>query len=262
MRYCQTVLYNFYNLHTKIVVSVLKIYQTDVILRLEKIVERGLIVMSFAQKLKELRKNRGLSQKALAEQIGKTARIISYYENEEYGQAVPKMDFVQLIADFFEVPITYFDETTKSKTKQDILVEKLISMSVDEIINWTLIDDSLVEFSSEVSFVCDDILERFKINVKNDFGPAYCFDKNDIFYILSKDAIWGYALYVYKINWFSAYNIELVNCDIITVDLLGRLYKIIESSLDMKNVNFLDDVINNLTVEPKEKIIDDDDVPF
>ena len=136
-------------------------------------------------------------------------------------------------------------------------------MSVDEIINWTLIDDSLVESSSEVSFVCDDILERFKINVKNDFGPAYCFDKNDIFYILSKDVIWGYALYVYKINRFSAYDIELVNCDIITVDLLGRLYKIIESSLDMKNVNFLDDVIDNLTIEPKEQIImDDDDVPF
>ncbi|WP_455104166.1 helix-turn-helix domain-containing protein [Peptostreptococcus sp.] len=219
--------------------------------------------MSFAQKLKDLRKSRGLSQKALAEHIGKTARIISYYENEENGQALPKMDFVQLIADFFEVPITYFDETTKSKTKQDVLVEKLISMSVDEIINWTLIDDSLVESSSEVSFVCDDILERFKINVKNDFGPAYGFDKNDIFYILSKDVIWGYALYVYKINWFSAHDIELINCDIITVDLLGRLYKIIESSLDMKNVNFLDDVIDNLTIEPKEQIImDDDEVPF
>ena len=68
---------------------------------------------------------------------------------------------------------------------------------------------------------------------------------------------------MYKINWFSAHNIELVNCDIITVDLLGRLYKIIESSLDMKNVDFLDDVIDNLTIEPKEHIIiDDDDVPF
>ena len=97
--------------------------------------------MSFAQKLKDLRKSRGLSQKALAEQIGKTARIISYYENEENGQALPKMDFVQLIADFFEVPITYFDETTKNKTKQDVIVEKLIDLSTDEKIKWDLLDN-------------------------------------------------------------------------------------------------------------------------
>ena len=118
--------------------------------------------MSFAQKLKELRKSSGLSQKALAQKIGKTARVISYYENEENGQALPKMEFVQLVAEAFDVPITYFDDNIQGKTKEDVLIEKLIDLSTDEKIVWNLMKDwapDVYDFDYS-SMIIEDVRHR------------------------------------------------------------------------------------------------------
>ncbi|WP_455078894.1 helix-turn-helix domain-containing protein [Peptostreptococcus stomatis] len=206
--------------------------------------------MSFAQKLKDLRKSRGLSQKALAEQIGKTARIISYYENEENGQALPKMDFVQLIADFFEVPITYFDETTKNKTKQDVIVEKLIDLSTDEKIKWDLLDNKKREDDTGIGFVCDEIKKDFKIVLGENIVKTYVFESvyghSKNYYIITQEPILGYALYIYNIKNVSDLDFKVQNYEFVTSDLLVRLFKIIESSIDMKNLEFLDDILRDL----------------
>ncbi|WP_304206578.1 helix-turn-helix domain-containing protein [Peptostreptococcus russellii] len=213
--------------------------------------------MSFAQKLKDLRKNRGLSQKALAEQIGKTARIISYYENEENGQALPKMEFVQLVADFFDVPINYFDETVKSKTKQDVIIEKLIDLSTDEKIKWSLLDNESLESSSEISFICEEIKNRYKIDLQEGILKAYIFDsvfdEGKNYYIIAQDPIFGYSLYIYKIVWNGPYEIRIENSEWLSSDLLVRLFKIIESTIDLKNLEFLDNVLKDL---------ENNDVPF
>lgn len=55
--------------------------------------------------IKSLRKSRGMTQKQLAEKIGKTSSAIAQYEN---GQAFPRPDALKAIADVFKVDPTLF----------------------------------------------------------------------------------------------------------------------------------------------------------
>lgn len=217
--------------------------------------------MSFAQKLKELRKSSGLSQKALARKIGKTARVISYYENEENGQALPKMEFVQLVAEAFDVPITYFDDNIQGKTKEDVLIEKLIDLSTDEKIVWNLMEDwapDVYDFEYS-SMIVEDVRRNYDCNI--DEHNTYFFGKSGFFYTICLDVNHGYALYIHRIYCPTEYQSEIIVREKITNNLLARLYKIIESSGELTDVQFIDDAINNLN-EPDTNLIDCDDVPF
>ena len=55
---------------------------------------------AFAERLRELRKERGLSQIQLAEKLGVDFRTISNWEN---GVRKPDIDMLVIVADFFEV---------------------------------------------------------------------------------------------------------------------------------------------------------------
>lgn len=59
---------------------------------------------TFSDRLKELRKNKGLSQKALAESVGMSDTGIQNYELETRK---PNSDVVIKLADFFEVSADY-----------------------------------------------------------------------------------------------------------------------------------------------------------
>ncbi len=59
---------------------------------------------TFPQRLKELRKQRGLSQSQLAEAIGLTKQTISLWER---GARRPEFDTMTDVADFFEVNLSY-----------------------------------------------------------------------------------------------------------------------------------------------------------
>lgn len=54
----------------------------------------------FKERLRELRKERGLSQIQLAEKLGVDFRTISNWEN---GVRKPDIDMLVIVADFFEV---------------------------------------------------------------------------------------------------------------------------------------------------------------
>lgn len=56
-------------------------------------------------KLKELIKQKKISQKTLAKQLGVTEACISHYVN---NQRVPKFDVVVKLAGFFNVDVDYF----------------------------------------------------------------------------------------------------------------------------------------------------------
>lgn len=58
----------------------------------------------FSEILKELRKEKGLSQKGLAEGLNMTERVIRYYESKEHR---PDLDVLIKIAQFFEVSLDY-----------------------------------------------------------------------------------------------------------------------------------------------------------
>ena len=62
------------------------------------------ITIKFAERLRELRKDEGLSQTKLAEHLGVTQRKISYWER---GDVDPDMYSLCKISDFFEVSVDY-----------------------------------------------------------------------------------------------------------------------------------------------------------
>ena len=63
-----------------------------------------IITIKFAERLRELRKDDGLSQTKLAEKLGVTQRKIPYWER---GDVDPDMYSLWKISDFFEVSVDY-----------------------------------------------------------------------------------------------------------------------------------------------------------
>lgn len=60
--------------------------------------------MNFAQRLKELRKSKGISQYEFAKAIGKSKSLISMYES---GERIPPFETQEVIADYFNVGLDY-----------------------------------------------------------------------------------------------------------------------------------------------------------
>ena len=60
--------------------------------------------MDFKERLKELRKRKGLSQVALAERLGMSKSTIGMYET---GDIKPSLEALNALADFFNVNISY-----------------------------------------------------------------------------------------------------------------------------------------------------------
>lgn len=75
---------------------------------------------SFAKRLKELRKAKGLTLEQLGNDIGTTRATLSNFENEKKK---PSLDMVIKIADYFQVSIDYLvgrtDDPTFHRTKRD-----------------------------------------------------------------------------------------------------------------------------------------------
>ena len=63
----------------------------------------------FSERLLQLRKDRGVSQTAVAKEIGVSSRI---YQDYEYGKSEPKMSNLVSIADFFGVSLDYLTGRT------------------------------------------------------------------------------------------------------------------------------------------------------
>ena len=68
--------------------------------------------MTLGEKIQKLRKQRGLSQEALAEKVTVTRQTISKWE---LGQSLPDLDFIAQLSDIFNVSSDYLikDEMTE-----------------------------------------------------------------------------------------------------------------------------------------------------
>ena len=93
--------------------------------------------MSTAEKIKEMRKKAGLSQKELGEKLGVSQVMISAYES---GIRKPKIETLQKIAAALNVSLEVLDPNIVIKTLTDI--EKAIEDLID--INDTLLFNKLV----------------------------------------------------------------------------------------------------------------------
>ena len=70
--------------------------------------------MKFADRLKELRISKGLSQKELAKLMGVSSSTISMYEQD---QREPSFEIEERIADYFNVDLDYLRGGSNSTTK-------------------------------------------------------------------------------------------------------------------------------------------------
>ncbi|MCK9444998.1 MAG: helix-turn-helix domain-containing protein [Tissierellaceae bacterium] len=68
----------------------------------------------FAQRLKELREEAGLTQDELAKKLNLTQSTIAYYEN---GKKMPTMENAKILAQIFNISLDYlFGKMDKTKT--------------------------------------------------------------------------------------------------------------------------------------------------
>src|SRR5690625_4026886 len=68
------------------------------------ITSKGVFDMTFGNKLYKLRKEKGLSQEALAEQLNTSRQAISKWEND---QGFPETEKIIMIGNIFEVSMDY-----------------------------------------------------------------------------------------------------------------------------------------------------------
>lgn len=71
--------------------------------------------MGFGEKLFKLRKEKGLSQEALAEKLNKTRQAVSKWEN---GQGFPETEKLIMIGNVFEVSLDYLLKETAEQSNE------------------------------------------------------------------------------------------------------------------------------------------------
>ena len=86
--------------------------------------------MTFAEKLKELRKHAGLSQEKLAEKLGVSRQAITKWEG---GSGVPDIDNIMAISKLFDVSMDeLFSNEKIEKKESDFLYESITEYDIDE----------------------------------------------------------------------------------------------------------------------------------
>ena len=90
--------------------------------------------LNFGTKLKELRINSGLTQKQLAERLGVTKSVISFYEQRE---RTPSPDILIKLATIFHCTTDYLLGIEKSKTIEisglDSEDEKVVRLIIEQL---------------------------------------------------------------------------------------------------------------------------------
>lgn len=87
--------------------------------------------MNLANKITELRKEKGWSQSELAKQIQVSREIVGRYER---GDAVPSIDIAKRMADAFEVSLDYLVGATEKQVNKEMLnrIEAVDKMKPEE----------------------------------------------------------------------------------------------------------------------------------
>jgi transcriptional regulator with XRE-family HTH domain len=102
--------------------------------------------MDFAQRIRELRKKKGMTQTELAKSLGKTLGTISTWET---GKRKPEFETMDALCDYFDVNLGYLigssDDPTLYKPTQEELNELGLSEVEDELsehaANYCRLDD-------------------------------------------------------------------------------------------------------------------------
>lgn len=131
----------------------------------------------FSKRLKELRKNRNMTQKDLANELGVSMGSIGFYENQE---RTPDIDFLNSVADFFDVSTEYLLGRTDVKS-MDLEIKEisnktgLSEQSIENIIkikssprNSVFFDDEVLCEYSRIDILNYLFIDRFFIMLLDD----------------------------------------------------------------------------------------------
>ncbi|RVU54649.1 helix-turn-helix domain-containing protein [Anaerosphaera multitolerans] len=240
--------------------------------------------MNFGEILKKLRSEKRITQKELGEIIGKSNRVISYYENEIGKDNYPDKETLEKIAKYFNVSISYLMGLDTDKMSPEmVLLDKLIDKTSAGLISWAEINNSyefdLVYDLSNTSF-------PFESTSNGPYGTNYSIESFDTkvfdLYIAN---IGGneYLLINYSDHPNNSINLYIITGeseeDIIHIDestagyLLKDLLEIVKGETDYnptkKIKNLIDDLDNlnnqsNQTQDTKNNSFEADDyeMPF
>lgn len=129
-------------------------------------------------KIKEIRQRKGLTQKQLGELCGMADSAIRRYEN---GNANPKIETLQKIADALEVPLIFLveDDLLDAATLPDTDSEyKLIDRKINEVLNNTEMSlDKKGKQIEELSMQLEVVMRYHQNNV----DQAYNYMINKLF---------------------------------------------------------------------------------
>ena len=84
-------------------------------------------------RLKELRKKVGISQAELGSKLGVTGQTVLNWESGLYE---PKIEYLIILADFFNVTIDYLVERPSTVTKADEIYNELSKISYDDLVKF------------------------------------------------------------------------------------------------------------------------------
>lgn len=147
--------------------------------------------MNFSEKLKEIRKNEGLSQEQLAEKIGVSRQAITKWET---GKGLPDVENMIIIAEIFKTTLDELLRDTVAKQEQalpvfvsetiyDIDCEKHFDVNIGNaaaIILSSGTDEKLhIKLSSE-TFEDLDTMFKIKLDEKKNKLDVNCLNKNKL----------------------------------------------------------------------------------
>lgn len=226
--------------------------------------------MNFGDKLKELRKEKGLSQKDLANALGVTQRTISYYESSSTPPA--NAEAVTKLAEALKVSLDEFANDI-GNTKIHRLVEKLKSDTEKNLINWEPFDEAYCtkdeDSAWEYTITYKNLFNQQNFpqyaNAKLDYNKSYFYIYKSGGYLITKfikeDTV-EYALFI-LIN--DENYIMLANNN--SIETIEDLYWSISNGASSVN-NMIDDYLNrDFAKEEAERraqnlVSVDDEIPF
>ncbi len=156
--------------------------------------------MNFSEKLKEIRRNEGLSQEQLAEKIGVSRQAITKWET---GKGLPDVENMVIIAEIFKTTLDELlrDSVAKkeqatpvytSETIYDIDCEKHFDVNIGNASTIMLssgIDEKLhIKLSSE-TFEDLDTMFKIKLDEKKNKLDVNCLNKNKVSRYEAEDSL-------------------------------------------------------------------------
>lgn len=160
--------------------------------------------MKFGEKLKELRKEKGISQKDLATALGVTQRTISYYENNNTPPT--NAEIVSRIAEILNIKLDELIDNQED-TKIHKLIKKLKYDTDKDLIHWQFFETAYEEKQSDTNYFYTVQYKQIfnqqnfpqyseaELDIKNSYFYSY---KNGGYLVAKflKDNIVEYALFI------------------------------------------------------------------